>query len=334
MPLLRDSPNDLSALINLTAAARGIGAVFVEKDFWLTEVLRAATRPIELEARDGRRHRVSTIFKGGTSLSRIYGLIERFSEDVDLLIRFPSVDASAGAKDRVLKGIREAVTVHLALDPSRVTTEGSPTTGVKRSARYAYPTTANQAGGISQGVLLEMGCRGGSYPTSIHALRSMIADYAIDVLGEHHDAWDEFGPVNVEALAPERTLLEKLALLHDCAARSSDNSALERLVRVGRHLYDVQRLLTSERVIAALKAFGAGGIAELCADIDNHSADAGFSRTPRPAGGYGDSPLLDSSSPCRGPLESGYVQAMALVYGYQPGFEECIETIRANAALL
>lgn len=116
MPLLREQRNDLSALVGLTADALGIGAVFFEKDFWVTEVLRAATAPIGLEARDGSRHSVSTIFKGGTSLSRVHGLIERFSEDVDLLVGFPPVDASTGAKERVLKGIRDAVTVHLALD--------------------------------------------------------------------------------------------------------------------------------------------------------------------------------------------------------------------------
>jgi hypothetical protein len=278
---------------------------------------------------------VSTIFKGGTSLSRVFGLIERFSEDVDLLVGFPPVDASTGAKERVLKGIRDAVTVHLALDAANATTEGSPTTGVKRSTRYTYPAIGYEAVGIvSPGVLLEMGCRGGIYPTATHALRSMVANHAVEVLGESADAWDEFAPVRVDVLAPERTLLEKLALLHDCAARSPDERALQRLVRGGRHLYDIQRLLSSEQVIAALDAVGPEGMVELCADIDNHSADAGFSHTPRPAGGYGQSPLLDPSSSCRSALVSGYAQAMALVYGDQPSFEDCIETIRTHRVRL
>ena len=106
MALLREHHDDRKALVSRTADALGIGEVFVEKDFWVTEVLRAATASIELEARDGSRHPVSTIFKGGTSLSRVHGLIDRFSEDVDLLIGFPGVDASAGAKERVLKGRR------------------------------------------------------------------------------------------------------------------------------------------------------------------------------------------------------------------------------------
>ncbi|BBX97804.1 nucleotidyl transferase AbiEii/AbiGii toxin family protein [Mycobacterium lacus] len=138
----------------------------------------------------------------------------------------------------------------------------------------------------------------------------------------------------MEVLAPERTLLEKLALLHDSAARSHDEKALERLVRGGRHLYDIQRLLNSEQVIAALDEIGAEGIARLSADIDKHSADAGFSHTPRPVGGYGESPLLDPLSSCRPALVRGYAQAMALVYGYRPSFDECIETIRAHSERL
>ena len=69
-----------------------IDAGFVEKDFWVIEVLRAATTSAAIIAKDRSHHLVQTIFKGGTSLSRVYGLIERFSEDVDLLVSFPSVE--------------------------------------------------------------------------------------------------------------------------------------------------------------------------------------------------------------------------------------------------
>jgi hypothetical protein len=334
MPLLREHHDDLNALIGLTAEALGIGAIFVEKDFWVTEVLRAATTPIDLEARDGSRHRVLIIFKGGTSLSRVYRLIDRFSEDVDLLLGFPDVDASTGAKDRVLKGIQQAVTAHLALDSTQVATEPS-TRGVKRNLRYVYDGIGYEAADIvSSGVLLEMGCRGGTYPANAHELRSMVAEHAIDVLGESSDAWNEFAPVHVHVLAPERTLLEKLALLHDCAARYPDKDAHERLIRGARHLYDVQRLLSSDQVTAALESMGSDGVAALCADIDNESERATFSHTPRPDGGYGSSPLVDPSASCWPALADGYAQAMALVYGYQPRFEECIETIRARATLL
>jgi hypothetical protein len=334
MALLRHRRADLQALIGATATTLDIDQVCVEKDFWVIEVLRAATAPVELESMDGRQHSVSTIFKGGTSLSRAYGLIERFSEDVDLLIGFPLADAGVGAKEKVLKKIRDAVAQHLQLDPGDVVHVTS-TRGVKRYVRYQYPGfDYSSNGAITHGVLLEMGCRGGTYPVHQHELRSMVAEHAIEVLGESPDAWEEFAPVPVDVLAPERTLLEKLALLHDCAMRSPDDEPLQRLQRGGRHLYDVHQLLSNEDVLAALDALGPDGIVMLCADIAQHSQDAGFSYTPRPPGGYGDSPLLDPSSPSRSVLSSGYTAAMALVYGHQPTLDDCLDAIRERSALL
>lgn len=334
MPLLRDNPDDLQALIGGAAAAHGIDQVFVEKDFWVVEVLRAATGVVDVIAKDGSRHEVRTIFKGGTSLSRVYGLIERFSEDVDLLIGFPDVDLSTNAKDKVLKGIRDAVTEHLGLDSAHVTSAGE-TKGVKRYVRYHY-TAFEHIGqdSVSSGVLLEMGSRGGTYPTQQHQLRSMAAEYAIETLSESPNAWDEFAPVEVEVLAPERTLLEKLALLHDGVARSPDEAADARLLKAGRHLYDVHRLLTSGEVISSLEEIGPEGVAQLCADIDEHSGAAEFTFTPRPADGYAASPLLDPSKPGREVLERGYAAAMTLVFGERPTFGDCMATITARAELL
>ncbi len=99
MALLRSDPDSLDALVATTADALGIDAACVEKDFWVIEVLRAATREVTVLAKDVREHPVQTIFKGGTSLSRAYGLIERFSEDVDLLVACPTVERSIRARD-------------------------------------------------------------------------------------------------------------------------------------------------------------------------------------------------------------------------------------------
>jgi hypothetical protein len=68
-------------------------------------------------------------------------------------------------------------------------------------------------------VLLEMGSRGGPTPRQPHLARSQVANYAIEVLGEMADEWAEFASVAIDVLSPERTLLEKLALLHDCGTR-------------------------------------------------------------------------------------------------------------------
>lgn len=64
MALLRDRPQDLQGLIGAAAAARALDPIFLKKDFWVTEVLRAATAPRTLTARDGSEHPVGAVFKG------------------------------------------------------------------------------------------------------------------------------------------------------------------------------------------------------------------------------------------------------------------------------
>lgn len=329
MARLRDDGDSLNALVATTADALGIDAAFVEKDFWVIEVLRTATTDVDVIDKVRRSHRVTAIFKGGTSLSRVYGIIDRFSEDVDLLVAFPDADLSIGARDRVLKAIRDAVAAHLGVEFSAV----ASTTGVKRNVRYPYPSRYGSAA-VSEGVLLEMGSRGGTYPTQQHELRSLVANHAIGTLGEDETQWEEFAAVPVCVLAPERTLLEKLALLHDGASRFPDPAARTKLLQGGRHVYDVHRLLGSPDVIAALTELGPAGVEALWADIDEHSRAAEFSFTARPESGLGESPLLDADNACQTIARQGYAAAMELVYGGRPSFDDCIETIRARATLL
>lgn len=135
---LRNNSDDLEALVGVTAEALGMPAVYVEKDFWVTEVLRAASVDRTVALSDGSTAPTTFTFKGGTSLSRVFGIVERFSEDVDLLAVFPA-EATAGARHKVLKEVDQAVRSHLALSNPQVLI-GSSTTGVKRYTTYLYPT--------------------------------------------------------------------------------------------------------------------------------------------------------------------------------------------------
>ncbi len=74
---LHHDPPAFAAAVAATAQELGLAAVLVEKDYWVSYVLRAL-------ADSPYRHQV--VFKGGTALSKAYGLVERFSEDVDLAI--------------------------------------------------------------------------------------------------------------------------------------------------------------------------------------------------------------------------------------------------------
>ncbi|WP_280470722.1 nucleotidyl transferase AbiEii/AbiGii toxin family protein [Nocardia farcinica] len=335
-PRLRDNLDDLTALIGVAADRLSLDQTFLEKDFWAMEVLRAVAPPQQVTGNCGTGE-LRVIFKGGTSLSRVYGLIERFSEDIDVLLVFPEIGMGEKTRDKLLKTKRDEAATHLGLAQHQVVPKES-TTGVKRNVRYIYPArvtpTPAAERAISEGVLLEMGSRGGTFPTSHHQIRSLIADFAIGQLGDSADTWEEFEPFTVEVLAPERTLFEKLAALHDGASRAPEENALKALQRNARHLYDIHCLLGDQQVITALEVLGPEGVAQLCADIDEHSQKASFSYTSRPAGGFGTSPLVLNDHDGVEALDQGYRRAMQLVYGSRPKLAECLATIRAHAHLL
>ncbi|MDR0482611.1 MAG: nucleotidyl transferase AbiEii/AbiGii toxin family protein [Cellulomonadaceae bacterium] len=321
---LRMHPAELSLLIDATAKDVGLPVPFVEKDFWVTEVLRAASAQREIRMPDGHSATVSFIFKGGTSLSRVYGIIERFSEDVDLLAVFP-VGSSPNARHKVLKQVDADVTRHLGVAKSDVTV-GSSTTGVKRYTTYQYPATGATGDALKEGVLLELGSRGGTHPTGVYPYRSMVADYAAQHFGEGPEVWEEFEPFDVEVLAPERTMLEKLASLH-AAAVTGD---LDKLRLFGRHLYDIGRLLDDIRVTSALDAMGPHGLLELVDDVNTHAVEAGFPGAPRPSTGYADSPALAPAGDVHEAIRHGYEAAQPLIHGARIPLNEVFNIIEAN----
>lgn len=323
MARLRDAPDDLFGLVGRANGELKLPLEFVEKDFWITELLRSVARPIE---------DAYVVFKGGTSLSKAYGLIERFSEDVDVLVvvtRAFGKDFGKGSVDKILKGICLRVAEDLGLGQDDQTLEGSGK-GEHRNVRYRYPTPL-EATVVQAGVLLEMGVRGGPNPSSTRAIRSLVSEYAIGPLGLPETEYEEFAAFDVEVLSPERTLFEKLAILHHLATNYPDSGV--ELRRAARHLYDVFKLLTSMPVRASLTGRPELAI-ELASDIDAVSQKWEFAHTPRPPGGYATSPAFDASHPCQAAVAAGWTSIQPLIYGKVPSLEECRLSVHEFADLV
>lgn len=323
---LRSAPDELDALVSATASAIGVSAEYVEKDFWATEVLRAACAERSISVQNGQVAPVTFVFKGGTSLSRVFRVTQRFSEDIDLLAVFPP-GGSSQARHKVLKQVDLDVTTHLGIDGEVV--DGSSKTGVKRYTTYRY-ATERSSGLLREGVLLELGSRGGAQPASLHPYTSMVAEFALSTLGEGPEAWEEFQPFPVLTLAPERTLLEKLSGLHTMVV-SGD---LEKLSKAGRHLYDVACLLGNATVIETLRQLGPTGVTALVADIESHSRDAGFASLPRPAGGFAASPVFNRTHELHSLVLKAYEAAMPLVHGPRPTSAQLLSIVQEHAELL
>jgi hypothetical protein len=329
-PQLRRDIETMMALVQQTAAHLGINEAFVEKDFWAIEILRVCADGDEIII-DGVAQPVSVVFKGGTSLSRVYGLIERFSEDIDVLVVFPPTTGKS-SRGASLKRIAQRVQEHLGFHES-CELAGS-TTGVHRDVRYRYPRQF-ESESATEYVLLEMGSRGGPTPHQRHTVRSQVANYAIDVLGEPADEWEEFASVTIDVLSPERTLLEKVALLHDRGTRYADSDkARDAMALGGRHFYDVHCLLSDAMVREALAEHGPAGVAELIADVDARSEAAGWSYTPRPDGGFADSAVFADEAACRTTAEASFATALGIVHGERPTFDECLATVHRYRNLL
>jgi hypothetical protein len=319
---LRENLDDLFALVSSASEAERMPPEFVEKDFWVTELLRAAVHAAEADD-------ALVIFKGGTSLSKAYRIIDRFSEDVDILL-VPPKGAGEAARNNLLKRICVAVGAYLNIPEAQQELRQSEK-GIKRNVRYVYPRRFNYAA-VEEGVLLEMGIRGGQEPKRRIALRSIVAEHALNAKGVSEGDYEELRSFDVEVLATERTLVEKLALLHDLASRFPDQDAIDDLGRAGRHYYDLYKLLNDDATLKAVSEKGL--VARLATDIASQSEKYKLPFTQRPTDGYASSPAFDPSHKCQDAIRPAYDRARQLIFRQAPSLGDCIDRVRRQAGLL
>jgi hypothetical protein len=319
---LRDHANEFEGAITAAAQALGLAPLFVEKDYWVTQVLRALTV----------RHPGWFVFKGGTSLSKGYGLIERFSEDVDILVS-PAKDDSARTREELLLAMTESVADELGVRwlEGRTPGRGRMT---HRADVLVYPRTAR---GIvvpmeDRGVLLETGFAGGEWPGEMVSITPMLCE----PLGIDSAAYEDTSAFAIKALKPVRTLLEKLSLLHHVASHQGEAGARD--PRCGRHYYDIYRLLDHAPTRAALE--DRGQFRRILSEMEQISAQHFGGWTARPDEGYASSPAfaLASQSELRTWLQSRYDEAAELMPARTarrwPTFGQVLSRVSDRATLL
>jgi hypothetical protein len=213
--------------INAAAADVGLDQQFVEKDYWVTTILR-----IVVSVLPGK-----TIFKGGTSLSKGWRLIDRFSEDIDLFVDPAKFDPALGRNGvtRTLKNLRDAVAAH----PGLTLLDGGHTiNGFSREDTFEYETLYDELPGVAATVRLEPGIQSGKQPTATIALNSIVAGFLID--RGQGDVADDLQPFDMELLHFRRTFVEKLFTVHGKIERlKADSHAIG---RDARHYADIHVL--------------------------------------------------------------------------------------------
>lgn len=276
----------------------------IEKDYWVTEALRviAATHP------------EGVIFKGGTSLSKAWGLIKRFSEDIDLLIRQDeTTGGTRGSRDRYMKEIEAAVGELGGLEP---TAEGARSErGISRTSVFTYEPRTALLDGLRPTIILEMGIRGGAHPTDARPLRSLLSA-AIEP-GELED--ETLQPFNMTVLHPRRTLVEKLFAIHS-ACELWHEGRITAIQRQGRHLYDIHFLLGDGEIAAYV---GGQEYLALLPEIDEFGRQH-FPRDHRTPEGMrlSSSRALDPGDELRAAIEEDYLRSRFLFADGQPTLEE------------
>ncbi len=243
-----DMPNDRRRQVfEQTAARMNLAEIAVEKDFWVCWTLD------KLFKLPCGQH---LTFKGGTSLSKVWNLIDRFSEDIDITIhrnalgfgginaphtapsknqRKKRLDALKSAcelyiKDTLLNELDTAVRANLSADNTwSLVCDSEDSQTLLFQYPGVFPAGAEY---LRRWVKIEMGARADVEPADNVVIKSYVAETFPALIPD--------ADVNVRALLPIRTFWEKVMMLHEEGFRPPGK---KRKVSLARHYYDLYRMI-------------------------------------------------------------------------------------------
>lgn len=233
-----------------TGRKLGLPAVAVEKDWWL---VHAISLVFTMDCA------TALVFKGGTSLSKGWNLIQRFSEDIDLALDrkylgFTGELEHANVRRLRRKSYEYLTTVFTEELQSKFVEVGLMDVTVKYREvpnhdqdpmiiEIYYPKLTEQDTYLKPGVLVEVGSRSLKEPFTEKTFATMVAE---NYPGQSFS--DK--PITIPTVNPERTLLEKIFLLHEEFQKSEEKRRIDGL---SRHLYDIEKLSQTEFADIALR---------------------------------------------------------------------------------
>jgi Nucleotidyl transferase AbiEii toxin, Type IV TA system len=285
---------------------RGLREAIIEKDYFVTEALRI----IEQEA-GGK-----VIFKGGTSLSKGWNLIQRFSEDIDIFLDPTAFAPPLGKKaiDRELKNLREAIGQHPALN--FVEKESQTIGGFGRNDRFEYVQRFGGAGDIRNRVFVETGTASGREPSDRVRLQSFVGQF-LQETGVSLNTEDE-GPFEIRLLHFRRTFVEKMFAIH--AKVEAFKKGGKEIGGYARHYYDLFCLAERPEVVAMLRS---EEYAAIRADYDRISREHfAKSYVAPPDMSFAKSDALFPPADLREVIAAGFVtQCRVLCFGPFPSWD-------------
>ena len=323
------SAADRAEVFAETAARKGLPEAVVEKDFWVCWVLKQL---FSIDCLSGR-----LLFKGGTSLSKIFHAINRFSEDIDLAVDYAAlgfrgkrdpkqVDISKTRRAKILDEMMAACQQYVGCDflgafraRCHEVLGASPGWRLAVSeqdanvVRFEYPAaTTKGLTYVTPQVVLELGTHAEFVPRAQFTIRSFVAEEFPELMAD--------AAAEVEAILAKRTFWEKVTILHAEHHRPPDKLFPG---RYSRHYYDVAMLSQGPVKVEALADM------ELLAQVVRHkeafypSAWARYDLA-RP----GSMHLLPTQDRFAA-LKQDYRDMAVMIFGEPPAFDGVIETLTA-----
>ena len=238
-------------IINQTSAKTGIIPTAIEKDFWVMIALKAI-----FETKYGEH----IVFKGGTSLSKGWNLIERFSEDIDLGIDRTYLnfggdlsrsgvtrlrkDAAKFVEEKFVSELEEKLIQNGVKEFSLDLVDFEESDTDPMSIELKYKSITKDVEYLKPRILIEISSRSLRDPFEMRGMISFIGSVYQDKLFSDNE-------IKVPTVLPTRTMLEKIFLLHEEFQKPEGKKI--RHERMTRHLYDIEKLMNSEFGESALK---------------------------------------------------------------------------------
>lgn len=238
-------------ILNKATERTGLPSVAIEKDWWVTMALNASF---------SLPYRNNLVFKGGTSLSKGWNLIERFSEDIDLAIDRKFFGFEGDISKTQIKNLRkqscEFISTIFLDDLTKILTEWKAIYECKLIAQPVkdsdkdpqvieihYNSVIDTSEYLPQRVLIEVSSRSLMEPIEERKINSILSE---------NFSQQSFVtvPFEIPTVLPQRTFLEKIFLLHEEFSQETEKIRFDRL---SRHLYDLEKLMDTEHGIEALK---------------------------------------------------------------------------------
>lgn len=223
---LHDEEEEFKAAITKTAAHFKIRELFVEKDYWVTYVLKCLHKSKFAE---------EVVFKGGTSISKAYGIAKRFSEDIDL--------ALVDTKTETMAELTSVIMLPpLSKNPDR-TERGSKN---YNQTHWVYPRKINgNPEPAKENIQLELINNAKTGPNEKMKIRSLIAEFLhneknVELIKEY-----ELEEFEISVLSYKRTFAEKVVALANASIKKDKNKSLKGKIR---HVFDLT-VLSMEKEI-------------------------------------------------------------------------------------